>query len=182
MFIARELRQPVATVRNYVQGLRRTLDLRGALKADVAEKSLLRLDEQAERIERIVERVHANGRVEGPQRRPVDAVVLSKSAVETLRATRPENFPVTIRSCKPNCTILAWELCVQNLVKNALEAVLENGAPVPQPSALEALQKIHPEWADWIWSAVERPFRYLCSLTERSKVPRWMMFVSIAYC
>lgn len=43
MFIARELRQPVATVRNYVQGLRRTLVLRGALKADVAEKSLLRV-------------------------------------------------------------------------------------------------------------------------------------------
>ena len=131
--IAHELRQPVATVRNYVQGLRRTLDLRGALKADIAEKPLLRLDEQAERIERIVERVRAYGRAEVPQRRPVDAVTLTKSAVETLRTARPENFPVTIRSREPNCTILAdpleWELCVQNLVKNALEAVRSVSAP-----------------------------------------------------
>lgn len=131
--IAHELRQPVATVRNYVQGLRRTLDLRGALKADIAEKPLLRLDEQAERIERIVERVRAYGRAEVPQRRPVDAVTLTKSAVETLRTARPENFPVTIRSREPNCTILAdpleWELCVQNLLKNALEAVRSVSAP-----------------------------------------------------
>lgn len=139
--IAHELRQPVATVRNYVQGLRRMLDLRGALKADVAEKPLLRLDEQAERIERIVERVRAYGRAEVPQRRPVDAVTLTKSAVETLRTARPDNFPVTIRSREPNCTILAdpleWELCVQNLVKNALEAV----RGVPSPAVTIELEK-----------------------------------------
>lgn len=36
-----------------------------------------------------------------------------------------------------------------------LEAVLEDGGAVPQPSASEVLRQEHPEWADWIWSAVE---------------------------
>lgn len=36
-----------------------------------------------------------------------------------------------------------------------LEAVIEDGGSVPQPSAPEALQEAHPEWADWLWSAVE---------------------------
>ena len=36
-----------------------------------------------------------------------------------------------------------------------LEAVLEAGGAVPQPSAPEVLRQEHPEWADWIWSAVE---------------------------
>lgn len=36
-----------------------------------------------------------------------------------------------------------------------LEAVLEEGGSVPQPSALEVLKEAHPEWADWLWSAVE---------------------------
>lgn len=139
--IAHELRQPVATVRNYVQGLRRMLDIRGSLKADVAEKPLMRLDEQAERIERIVERVRAYGRAEVPQRRLVDAVSLTKSAVETLRTARPESFPVTILSREEDCVILAdpleWELCVQNLVKNALEAA----RAVPAPEVTVELEK-----------------------------------------
>lgn len=36
-----------------------------------------------------------------------------------------------------------------------LEAVIEDGGSVPQPSAPEALKEAHPEWADWLWSAVE---------------------------
>ena len=36
-----------------------------------------------------------------------------------------------------------------------LEAVLEDGGSVPQPSALETLRREHPEWADWTWSTVE---------------------------
>lgn len=36
-----------------------------------------------------------------------------------------------------------------------LEAVLEDGGSVPQPSAPEALKEAHPEWADWLWSSVE---------------------------
>ena len=36
-----------------------------------------------------------------------------------------------------------------------LEAVLEDGGSVPQPSPKEALRREHPEWADWIWSDVE---------------------------
>ncbi len=131
--IAHELRQPVATVRNYVQGLRRMLDMRGALTADTAEKPLVRLDEQAERIERIVERVRSYGKAEVPQRRLVDAAALTKSAVETLRTAQPDGLPVTIRSCEAHFPILAdpleWELCVQNLVKNALEAA--RGVPAP---------------------------------------------------
>ena len=131
--IAHELRQPVATVRNYVQGLRRMLDMRGALTSDVAEKPLLRLDEQAERIERIVERVRAYGKAEVPQRRLVDAAALTKSAVETLQTAQSDDLPVSIRSCEAPTLILAdpleWELCVQNLVKNALEAV--RGVPAP---------------------------------------------------
>lgn len=131
--IAHELRQPVATVRNYVQGLRRMLDMRGTLTADTAEKPLVRLDEQAERIERIVERVRAYGKAEVPQRRLVDAAALTKSAVETLQTAQSDDLPVLIRSCEAHFLILAdpleWELCVQNLVKNALEAV--RGVPAP---------------------------------------------------
>lgn len=131
--IAHELRQPVATVRNYVQGLRRMLDMRGALTADTAEKPLVRLDEQAERIERIVERVRAYGKAEVPQRRLVDAAALTKSAVETLQTAQSDDLPVSIRSCEAHFLILAdpleWELCVQNLVKNALEAA--RGVPAP---------------------------------------------------
>ena len=36
-----------------------------------------------------------------------------------------------------------------------LEAVLEDGGSVPQPSAPETLRREHPEWADWIWSTME---------------------------
>lgn len=36
-----------------------------------------------------------------------------------------------------------------------LEAVLEDGGTVPRPSSPECLRREHPEWADWIWSAVE---------------------------
>ena len=36
-----------------------------------------------------------------------------------------------------------------------LEAVIEDGGSVPQLSAPEALKEAHPEWADWLWSAVK---------------------------
>lgn len=31
---------------------------------------------------------------------------------------------------------------------------LEDGGSVPLPSAPEVLKEAHPEWSDWIWSAV----------------------------
>lgn len=36
-----------------------------------------------------------------------------------------------------------------------LEAVLEDGGAVPPPSSPAVLRHEHPEWTDWIWSAVE---------------------------
>lgn len=36
-----------------------------------------------------------------------------------------------------------------------LEAVLEDGGFVPQPSSPKVLLQEHPERADWLWSSVE---------------------------
>lgn len=41
-----------------------------------------------------------------------------------------------------------------------LEAVLEEGGSVPQPSAPETLKKAQTERADWIWSSVEVDFSH----------------------
>ncbi len=137
--IAHELRQPVATVRNYVQGLRRTLDTRGVLDADFAEKPLLKMDEQTERIERIIEKVRTYGKSKESKRRPTDVVELTRKAVETLQTaqatggTQALSVPVLVETPEDHFVLvvdpLEWELCVQNLVKNACEAAIGSSDP-----------------------------------------------------
>ncbi len=36
-----------------------------------------------------------------------------------------------------------------------IDATLDAGQPIPQPSTLDELRSQHPEWADWVWAVVQ---------------------------
>lgn len=36
-----------------------------------------------------------------------------------------------------------------------IDAMLDAGQPIPQPSSIDALRDQHPEWAEWVWAVVQ---------------------------
>ena len=121
--IAHELRQPVAGLVNYADGL--ALYLSGKQDA-VVEEATREIARQAERVSSIVERVRAYAKGKSDVRQPSDLCVVAKRAFTTFRSgadltgvrVSGEFLPEAPVSGDP----LELELLVVNCLKNALHA------------------------------------------------------------
>jgi predicted RNase H-like HicB family nuclease len=36
-----------------------------------------------------------------------------------------------------------------------IDAMLDDGQPIPRPSSIDVLRMQHPEWAEWVWAVVQ---------------------------
>lgn len=123
--IAHELRQPLATIMNYAHGLQRLLEQNA--NADLISDGISKMQRQAEKAETIVSKVRAYAKSEGIQRRKLDLKDLTFSSVNLINDSKISSIPVRFVSERNtpvwiNGDPVEIELCIVNLIKNALDA------------------------------------------------------------
>lgn len=123
--IAHELRQPVASLINYADGL--SLYLSGNTKDPVVDEATREIARQAERVSEIVERVRAYAKGSSDINQPVDLCVITKRAFNTFRSSNDlSGIRVTSDLCGEapvRGDPLELELLIVNLLKNGLQAL-----------------------------------------------------------
>lgn len=125
--IAHELRQPVASLINYADGL--SLYLGGKGHDPVIDEATREIGRQAERVSSIVERVRRYARQKEGLQREIDFCAVVKSAYSTFRsgsASSSVRVSADLVDAAPvEGDPLELELLVVNTLKNALHALLE---------------------------------------------------------
>lgn len=119
--IAHELRQPVASLINYADGL--SLYLGGKGHDPVIDEATREIGRQAERVSSIVERVRRYARQKEGLQREIDFCAVVKSAYSTFRSVRVSADLVDAAPVEGDP--LELELLVVNTLKNALHALFE---------------------------------------------------------
>lgn len=125
--IAHELRQPVASLINYADGL--SLYLGGKGHDPVIDEATREIGRQAERVSSIVERVRRYARQKEGLQREIDFCAVVKSAYSTFRsgsASSSVRVSADLVDAAPvEGDPLELELLVVNTLKNALHALFE---------------------------------------------------------
>lgn len=128
---AHEMRQPLGAISLYAFGLKKRAAAR-KLDQSVFSTTLEKLVEQAERANRIVERVRAYAKSEAGKPEPLDIVAATQRAVFDLRATGRAKATIEFNAnTQPIVVVidpLDLELVILNLLKNALDAVKPFGS------------------------------------------------------
>lgn len=123
--IAHELRQPVASLINYADGL--SIYLSGSAKDAVVGEATREIVRQAERVSEIVERVRAYAKGRSNVDQSVDLCAVTKRAFNTFRSsTDLSGIRVSADLCgeaPAKGDPLELELLIVNLLKNALQAL-----------------------------------------------------------
>lgn len=138
--IAHELRQPLSSIISYSQGLSRLLD-DSKVNSDMVGMGVDRIRLQAQRAEEIVEKVRAYAKGNAERRETVRLNALIQSVIETVNDAKL--FPVVVTSAvhedvSVHADLLELELCLQNLIKNAMQAARASA----QPSVEVSLERI----------------------------------------
>lgn len=135
--IAHELGQPVSAILLYAHGLERRIEAKEPTREAMAA-ALSKIASQAERIQRIVEKVRGYAKAREARRHPLRASELVRNAVRNFGITSAGRaVPVTL-SVSPEAETLMvtgealeLELVVANLCRNASEAL--EGQTDPRP-------------------------------------------------
>ena len=132
--IAHELRQPLATIVNYTQGMLRLLDGCSGKRDEMLVTGIAVVQSEARKADGIVGKVRTYARKQQAEtdRGWVDLVEILKKAAETLTALNCWKTPLVLA---PGAAVWVWadplelEVAAVNLLKNALEAAesAENG-------------------------------------------------------
>lgn len=122
--VAHELRQPLATIMNYSHGLQRLLEQNAS--SDVISDIISKVQGQAEKAERIVSKVRAYAKGSGQKRKILNMGQLVTQSVSLIQESEISKNPIRL-NCSANHEVLIYgdpieiELCVVNLIKNALD-------------------------------------------------------------
>lgn len=132
--IAHELRQPLATIVNYTQGMLRLLDGCSGKRDEMLVTGIAVVQSEARKADGIVGKVRTYARKQQAEtdRGWVDLVEILKKAAQTLTALNCWKTPLVLA---PGAAVWVWadplelEVAAVNLLKNALEAAesAENG-------------------------------------------------------
>lgn len=126
--IAHELRQPVASLINYADGL--SLYLGGRGKDPVIDEATREITKQAERVASIVDRVRAYAKNREKAHQSVDLCDIVKHAFGSFRSGSDLTGVRILSSLPPEAFVsgdaLELELLVVNCLKNALSAIRKN--------------------------------------------------------
>mgnify|MGYP003060719473 CR=1 FL=1 len=132
--IAHELRQPVASLINYADGL--SLYLGGKGHDPVIDEATREIGRQAERVSSIVERVRRYAKQKEGLQREIDFCAVVKSAYSTFRsgaASSSVRVSADLVDAAPvEGDPLELELLVVNTLKNALHALQSGGVEHPE--------------------------------------------------
>ena len=132
--IAHELRQPVASLINYADGL--SLYLGGKGHDPVIDEATREIGRQAERVSSIVERVRSYARQKEGLQREIDFCAVVKSAYSTFRsgaASSSVRVSADLVDAAPvEGDPLELELFVVNTLKNALHALQSGSVEHPE--------------------------------------------------
>ena len=132
--IAHELRQPVASLINYADGL--SLYLGGKGHDPVIDEATREIGRQAERVSSIVERVRSYARQKEGLQREIDFCAVVKSAYSTFRSGAASSSVRVSADLVDAAPIegdpLELELFVVNTLKNALHALQSGSVEHPE--------------------------------------------------
>ena len=132
--IAHELRQPVASLINYADGL--SLYLGGKGHDPVIDEATREIGRQAERVSSIVERVRNYARQKEGLQREIDFCAVVKSAYSTFRSGAASSSVRVSADLVDAAPIegdpLELELFVVNTLKNALHALQSGSVEHPE--------------------------------------------------
>lgn len=122
--IAHELRQPVAALVNYADGLQ--LYLGGKGKDSMIDEATREIAKEAERVSEIVERVRRYAKQKSQVHTPIDLCEVTKRAFTTFRSSTDQTgVRITsdfVEAAPIEGDPLELELLIVNLLKNALHA------------------------------------------------------------
>lgn len=129
VIFAHEMRQPLGAISLYSFALRKLVKSKEPSEEKMTAV-LAKLDEQTARANDIVTRVRSYAKSEAPQRRPIKLISAVRHAVADLKTTGRYSAEVRLVS-NANPTVCADELEMElvaiNLIKNALQALAEEG-------------------------------------------------------
>ena len=135
--IAHELGQPVSAILLYAHGLERRMEAKAPTREAVAS-ALSKIASQAERIQRIVEKVRGYAKAREARRHPLKASELVRNAVRNFGITSAGRAVPVSLSVSPEAEslmvtgdALELELVVANLCRNASQAL--EGQTDPRP-------------------------------------------------
>ena len=125
--VAHELRQPLSTIVGYSHGLERMLDEGKMPDRDLLEEGIGAVREQAEAAERIIRKVRSYAKGKGSRREKLSALDIARRSVATVAAARITEAKLEVMAPEGDYSVygdaMELELAVQNLVKNAAQAV-----------------------------------------------------------
>ena len=128
--LAHELNQPLAAISNYAGGAMTMLES-GKLSAERAKEAFRKIENQAQRTGRIIQRIRGFGKKSDPNLEPVDvSSVLQETMELALLQARKLEAAVAVDAPSELPKILGDAVMIEqlllNLLKNAMEAVRES--------------------------------------------------------
>ncbi len=155
--IAHELRQPVASLINYADGL--SLYLGGKGHDPVIDEATKEIGRQAERVSSIVERVRRYAKQKEGLQREIDFVGVVKSAYSTFRSGTASTAVRVAAELPESAMIegdpLELELLVVNTLKNALHAVQRSGTDRGEIRLMLKAQNSQSEDPRWVLEVID---------------------------
>ncbi|MGN1149136.1 MAG: PhnD/SsuA/transferrin family substrate-binding protein [Sutterella sp.] len=131
--IAHELRQPLSAIIGYAQGISRLLDTGSKPDKTMIETGISAIRSEAERAESIVEKVRSYARGKKPARQILDVSAICRQCAETVTQARIAEVPVLTELppelLKVCADPLELELCLHNLLKNAMRSASSQKSP-----------------------------------------------------
>lgn len=132
--VAHELRQPLSAIVGYAQGISRLIDTGGKPDKAMIETGISAIRAEAERAESIVEKVRSYAKGKKPTRQILDASAICRQCAETVTQARLADVPLIVELPEEPLSVsadpLELELCLHNLLKNALRSA--SCAPDPR--------------------------------------------------
>lgn len=136
LIVTHELRQPLSAISGYIHGIERLLDQSGSRpNNEMLSSGIDAIKAQAKTAESILEKVRSYARKKGQARSLLDANEITQEAVSTINAAMLSPTQISF-SPLPDEDVKVWgdrmelELAVQNLLKNALQAVHDIRKPI----------------------------------------------------
>lgn len=131
--VAHELRQPLSTIVGYAHGMERMLDEGRMPDRALLEEGISTMREQAEAAEKIIRKVCSYAKGQGAKRERLNALEIVRRTAATMTAARITDIPLEVKADESAYAVCAdpmeLELAVQNLVKNAVQAVRGTAKP-----------------------------------------------------
>lgn len=125
--VAHELRQPLSSIIGYAHGLERLLDAKGNIDNVTLGTGISAIRSQAEAAEKIIQKICQYARGEGKKATLLDARVVLQKAVSTIEAAHISSIPLQVNLPLQEVICLLdpmeMELALQNLIKNAIDAL-----------------------------------------------------------